>query len=143
MASPYQKGPRKINPVSVLIVAGLVFAVYASVRFLPPYWTSWQVKEKLRDACAAMYQMRNYDASIKTAELQKLQDKVLGDIKQLGVEDPEASVELDDSDPAWAIARADYRVTVTHPMGKPTVMHFTPEAKLDMTPSDLNTAKHK
>ena len=141
MASPYEKGPRKVNLVSILFLLALVFGVYAGVRFLPPYWTSWNVKEKLRDACASMYQMQKYDPATKTTEMQKLHDKLLNDITALGIEDPDATVELDDSEPGWAIARADYHVTVTHPIGKPTVMHFTPEARMDLTPSDLSKRK--
>lgn len=141
MASPYEKGPRKINPVSILFVLLFVFAIYATVRFLPPYWTSWSVKEKLRDACSAMYAMQKYDPATKSTEMQKLQDKLLNDLKTLGVEDPDATVELDDSEPGWATARADYHVTVTHPIGKATVMHFTPEARMDLTPSDLGKKK--
>src|ERR1051326_5980972 len=110
--SQYEKGPRKINPVSILIVGGLGIAIYAAFVFLPPYWTSWDVKEKLRDACSSMYAMRLYDPALKTSELQKLRDKVLNDMKTLGIQDPDADVVLDDSDPQWAKASADYHVTV-------------------------------
>jgi len=142
MASPYKKGPRKLNPVSILFILLFVLGIYAAMRFLPPYWTSWNVKEKLRDACASMYQMQKYDPAIKSAEMQKLQDRLLNDIKAAGVDDPEVTVEIDDtSEPGFAIARADYHVTVTHPIGKPTIMHFTPEARMDLTPSDLQRRK--
>ena len=136
MAEPYKSGPRKLNPVSIALPLGVAFGIYAAVRFLPPYWTQWQIKEKLRDGCAAMYQMLKYDPAIKTAEMQKLQDKLLNDLAQAGIDDPDATIELDDSEPGWVTARADYHVTVTHPVGKPTIMHFTPEARMETTPTD-------
>ena len=139
MASPYEKGPRKINPVSILIVGGLAVAGYAAFVFLPPYWTSWDVKEKLRNACSSIYAMRLYDPALRTSEMQKLQDKVLNEMKGLGIQDPDATVEIDDSDPQWAVVRADYHVTVT--FFKPKIMHFTPEAKMDMTPSSNDKKK--
>jgi hypothetical protein len=132
----YKSGPRKLNPVSILFFAGIAFGLYAAVRFLPPYWTQWQVKEKLREGCAALYQFQRYDTETKSAEMQKLQDKLLGDLKSLGIDDPEATIELDDSEPGYVIARSDYHITVTHPIGKPTVMHFTPEARMDTQPTD-------
>src|SRR5262244_3151092 len=116
MGSPYKSGPRKLNPVSIAIFAGLAFGIYAAVKFLPPYWTQWQIKEKLRDGCAAMYQMQRYEASIKATEMQKLETRLLNDLGQAGIDDPDATIELDDeSEPGFVIARADYHITVTHP----------------------------
>jgi hypothetical protein len=135
MSSPYKSGPRKVNVVSILFYGAIIFGIYAGVRFLPPYWTQWQVKEKLRDACAAMYQMQKYEPAVKATEMQKLQDRIYNDVKGMGIEDPDMLVELDDSVEGWVIARSSYRVTVTHPVGKPTIMHFTPEARMDTAPT--------
>jgi hypothetical protein len=131
MSSVYKSGPSKFNPVSLLLLAGLGFGIYSLVRFGPPYWTQWQYKESLRSACATLYQMRAYEPEQKNEQMQKLTNKLLADLKNLGIDDPEATVELDDSQPGQLIARASYHITVTHPVGRPTVMHFTPEARMD------------
>ena len=34
----YKSGPNKINLVSIIFFGGIAFAIYAAVRFLPPYW---------------------------------------------------------------------------------------------------------
>jgi hypothetical protein len=139
MGSPYEKGPRKLNPVSILIIGGLAFGGYAAFRYLPPYWTSWDVKEKLRNACSAMYQMRLYNDATRNAEMAKLQTKTENDIRALGIDDENLSVEIDGSDPNWAVASADYDVMVT--LFKPKPMHFHVEAKMDMTPATNDKKK--
>jgi hypothetical protein len=136
MASPYESGPRKLNLVSFLFLVGAAFAVYAGVRFSPPYWTQWQLKEAMRDACSKMYSMQKHTADSKDKEMHELEEKLHKAIRDLGIDDPEATVELDDSDPEWNVVRASYTITVNHPIGKPTVMHFAPEVKMDTKPVD-------
>jgi hypothetical protein len=142
MSSPYKSGPRKLNPVSILFFIGIALAIYLAIRFAPPYWTQWQFKEKLRDACAGMYKMAHYEPALKAAELEKLQQKLVSDMRTLGIDDPDATVELDDeSTPGFVIARGDYHMSVSHPVGNPTIMHFTPEARMDTKPADWGKKK--
>lgn len=139
MGSPYEKGPRKINPVSILIIGGLALGGYVAYRYLPPYWTSWDVKEKLRDGCSAIYKMRTYNDAARSSEMAKLQTKTENDIRALGIDDENLSVVFDTDDPNWAVATADYDVIVT--LFKPKPMHFHVEAKMDMTYSTNDKKK--
>ncbi len=136
MSARFGKGPRKLNVVSILIFLGVAFGGYCAVRLGPPYWTQWQLKEVLRDGCTKMYQAKKYNQEARRHEYEKLQDRIHKAMLELGIDDPEATVELDDEDPDWVVVRASYDVVVSHPVGQPTVMHFNPEAKMDARPVD-------
>src|SRR5436309_3090882 len=101
MSSRYDKGPRKLNLVSVGLFLGFGFLVYCAVRFGPPYWTQWQLKETMRDACTKMYQAKKYGPDARQKEYGKIEDVLYRSMKNLGIEDDDAKIELDDEDPDW------------------------------------------
>jgi hypothetical protein len=136
MAGPYKSGPRKINLVSTLFFVGFVLGAYSLVRFGPPYWTQWRIKEVLREACAKLYQARKGNPTFRANARDRVERDIRKAMTEMDIDDPEATVEIEDDDPDWIVARATYTITINHPIGSPTQLHFTPEVRTDTKPID-------
>jgi hypothetical protein len=134
----HNQRPSRLNLVSLLITVGGVAAIYGVVRFGPALYTRWEVKRVLDDACAHMYKLRNLQPNDHQVALNKLHAAVVKEITNLGVTDPEMTVEFDDTtEPPMLYARAAYSVVVSHPWGgEPTVLEMHPAAAMDGTPPD-------
>jgi|CXWL01.1.fsa_nt_gi hypothetical protein len=115
------KQPRSFNFVSIgLILLGLA-AAYSGFKFGPVYYKRYKVDQILRETKAKANDLYRMQSDRKPAEKRRLLDSTTEQIEALGItaEDNELDVyfgEMDDS------INADWVVTVTHPVGSPTVM---------------------
>jgi len=120
------KGPRRINPISILVVLAIVGAVYAAVKFVPVYLTQSKVESILADAKHKAAQLNEYSSDDAR---QKLLDKVAEKILDLdrGIDEEFLEVYLDDD---MSHINADYQIVVEHPFGKTTTLEFEISVKV-------------
>ena len=125
------RDPRRINLVSLLLAFAIGAAGYAIYQFGPHYLTEWKIKEALKEALSELYRASKQTGP-RFEYIQPIERKVHERMRELGIFDPEAVVELNTSDPTLLIGRAAYTVVIEHPiLHKTTLLHFTPEVTLD------------
>jgi hypothetical protein len=117
--------PRRINAVSVTMLLIFLGGGYWCWRFFPVYFDAWSVDHILKEAASQTYQTQHLVEAQRMEQLKSIVDKARLDIiKQVGIHDPELTVDLNvDGDQALLVA--DYSVVVTHPwFNKVTRIHF-------------------
>jgi len=118
------KGPRRINPVSILVVLLIVGAVYAAIKFVPVYMLASDVDTILADA---KHEAAELDVFSTGDRRDKLLEQVRDKIIDLGVDENRLEVYLDDD---LSYIHADYVIVVKHPFGKTTELEFERSAKV-------------
>ena len=103
------KGPRLINPVSILVILAIIGAIYAAVKFLA-------------DAKHDAAQLDEYGGG-----RDKLIEQVREKIIELGIEGDRLDVYLEDD---LSYIHADYVIVVEHPFGKTTELEFERSVKV-------------
>jgi hypothetical protein len=118
------KGPRRINPVSVLVVLAIAAAIYVAVKFIPVYLKNSKVDTILDEARHEASQLDPFaeDRFTGTTKADDLADRVRDEILALG-DIPEEACEVYFSDDLRTL-HADYTVVVRHPFGKTTELDF-------------------
>lgn len=125
--------PRRLNALTVLLIAAALAGGYWLWRFFPAYFDAWSVDHLLKEAATSVYMADRLGEPQRTLELKNIVDKARALIvKQVGITDPELSVDLNISD-AKATVTADYTVVVTHLLVSNTsIIHFHRERGADI-----------
>ena len=110
------KGPRRINPTSVILVLLVVGVIYAGWKLGPVYLLGTKV-ETILDAA-------KYDAAeIEDFGFDPREDELLEDIRQqlldLGLDDEKLDVYISDDQRR---IHADYTVVIDHPFEQTTTL---------------------
>lgn len=117
--------PHRLNPVSFLMLLVLAGAVYAGVKFAPPYWRDREVGEFLSEAANRLYRQRG----VAGAEYQ-MKNEVTAKLRDMGIDDPQLTVSIERTAQLIRVS-ASYTVIVSHPFRKITRLRFSPSAETD------------
>ncbi len=112
------KGPRRINPVSVLTVAVFAAVIYAAVRFVPVYLDANKVDTILDEARHEASTLNEFSSD---SAIERVTETVRDKILDLGVEDELLEVYFSDEMDAL---HADFTIVVQHPFGLSTSLDF-------------------
>ncbi len=129
------KGPSSFNFVNVLLVLLLAAGAYGSWKFLPHYYTAWQVDRQLAGAGTRAYKINQMSEPGRSSAFHDLEDETRKSIAALGVDDPqlEVNIAVDPSGQSADIT-ADYTVVVEHPrVKKQTVLKMHRSKIADLT----------
>jgi hypothetical protein len=130
------KKPRKVNPVSVIVVTVVLAVLYSLVQFGPPYWRKWKVKGILSESANRIYPRRRHQEESLNPFLDEVKGETEEQIFGAGVEDPELEVFIE-VDEVEITVSAQYKERINHPLiGKATVLNFNPQNVLDCTRRD-------
>jgi hypothetical protein len=105
--------PRRLNFVSLLLLAGIAAGGYWLWKFFPVYYTGWQVDHVLSEAGARVYQSARQPEPARSNAREQAEAEARAKVAALGVDDPELAVRID-LDEQFATATADYAVVVQH-----------------------------
>lgn len=130
------KKPRRINWVSILVIAALLGAGYSGWKFVPVYWKRGQVDGVLQDAKlrASDLHLMNSDPGKQYAEANKILNETVNRIVALGINT--IPVEQGGNglvvyyDQGYAAIHAKYTVVVKHLLGKTTTFRFDRKQKI-------------
>jgi len=126
--------PRRVNVVSIALLALLAAVGYGVVQFGPPCWRLFQVKEVLQDAASRYLGRRSVnEASNMRSLVDDIRDEAERKIKNLGLEDQSVRVDLHESGDELTV-EAKYKEIIRHPwVSKVTVLNCNPrfERNLD------------
>ena len=127
-------GPSRINFVSFLVLLAVLAAGYWCWKFMPHYYTAWQVDHVLAEAGNRSYKFVRLGDPARGQGLQEIEDSSRKSIIRLGVTDPEMQMHLDVSTPEIAIAECKYSVVIDHPyVNKQTVLVMDRIQKIDIS----------
>jgi hypothetical protein len=120
------KGPRRINPVSVILVLIAVAIVYSAVKFIPVYLKRGKVDTILD---SARYDAQRFDEYSYSNQEEKVLDKLRDEILDLGgIDDETLDVYFAED---YSRLYVDYTVIVEHPFGKTTEFQFEQSVEID------------
>lgn len=127
------KQPRRLNIVSLAMIALVCAGVYWLYVFFPIYWDAWTVDHQLRNGAAEVYNLSHISEPERTRQLQAMLKKVQDSCVRLAkIADPEFAVSLD-LDGEDVTLRAEYDVNVVHPIGGwKSVVHMKRTAKANV-----------
>ena len=111
--------------MSIFLLLAAGGAVYAGVKFGPPFWRDRQVKGKLEEAGNRFWRERNAPGIDG-----RLRDELIVQIRELGVDDPNLLVSVERGSERLRLS-ASYMVVVSHPGRKITTLRFTPSFETD------------
>jgi hypothetical protein len=121
----HYKQPSSFNPVSLVLLLALGGAVYAGVKFAPPYWRDRQVKTLVDEAANRFYRERSNPGIEAT-----LRTDLTAQIRALGIDDPDLVVSVERAASKLRVA-VSYTVVVSHPGNKITTLRFSPTTETD------------
>lgn len=117
------KQPSKINGVSIVLLLALLAAVYAGIKFGPPYFRKYQVKEIL-DEVASKCRAKNRQVSAE--QLDQFERDAEKKILATGVEDGAVRVRVTVTDRDVSV-QATYREVIRHWLvSRTTTLNFAP-----------------
>ena len=127
------QGPGKFNFVTLVILVALAGAGYWTWKYFPVYFTAWQVDNVLGDGANRSYKIVRMQEPIKSQTKKDLVDEMRKKIVELGVTDPEMTVDLQMEDER-ADVTCDYSVTIEHvyPKDKVSVLQMHRVATADL-----------
>lgn len=108
-------GPRRLNFVTFLLLVSVAAGGYAVWKFFPVYFTAWQVDHLLADGGARAYKISRLQEPARSRNKEDLIADIRGKVVELGVVDPEMTVNLDFVGQERVDVRCDYRAVVVHP----------------------------
>lgn len=120
------KYPRRINPVSVVVVLAIAAAIYAGVKFIPAYLNKGEVATILDQARYEASEINEFSSpNLRDRLLEEIREKVLdlGDIP-----DETLHVYFDDD---YAFLNVDYVFVVKHPFGNTTELEFEQSIEIE------------
>lgn len=127
-------GPSRLNFVNFLVVVALAGGGYWCWKFLPNYYTGWQVDHVLAEAGNRAYKFVRLGEPARGNGLAQIEEEAKKGIVRLGVTDPEMTMHLDVSTPDVAVAECDYTVIVQHPyVNKETVLRMHRSKRIDIS----------
>jgi hypothetical protein len=121
------KRPRKINPVSVTLVAMLGLLVYLTYQYLPPYLQQHEVYRVLEEHGSMLaHRKSRYKENPQARE--ELRRKMEGELRRIGVMDAglETWVEVEEGQ-AWLGAAYSETITWAFDIVSPHVMTYEVE----------------
>ncbi|MBK6849314.1 MAG: hypothetical protein IPG96_17885 [Proteobacteria bacterium] len=122
------------NLVSFLLLLGVAAGIYGAVKFGPPHWRKWQVKEALGDTASRFLGNRSPSPEADLEIGTELRASTIARLRALGVEDPALNITIERQGTGVAVA-ADYKEVVRHPfVNKITVLIFRPTVVLERAP---------
>jgi len=125
-------GPRSFNIVSFVLLLMMAGGGYWVWKFFPVYFTAWEVDHVLADGASASYKVSRQGEPLRSKSKQELIERMRKQVVELGVTDPEMTVDLE-FDGETANVTCDYTVVVNHPVGdKVTVMEMHRAATADI-----------
>ncbi len=124
MPVQYEK-PRRLNFVSLVILAIAVAALYAAVKFGPVYYRRWKAAGAISEVVNKLYASRLATGEREAAVYDELRRELLGRFNDIGID--ESTVEINfQKTPTSAEITANYREVVRHLfIDKTTTMEFT------------------
>lgn len=118
------KQPSKLNAVSVILLLALLSALYVGIKFGPPYYRKYQVKEILDDVAS---KCRAKNRQVSSEVLEQLERGAEKKILAAGVEDGGVRVRVTVTE-ADVTVQATYREVVRHWLiSRTTTMNFAPQ----------------
>jgi hypothetical protein len=125
-------GPSRINIVNFLLLVALLAGAYGVWKFLPHYYTAWQIDRLLETAGTRSYRVVRIPEPARGRGIQEIEDDTRKAIVLLGVDDPAMTMNLSIVENE-AIAECDYTVIVEHPyIHKQTVLKMHRAKKVDV-----------
>jgi hypothetical protein len=129
-------GPRRLNWVTLLLILGVAAGGYWLWKFLPVYYTAWQVDTALSDGTAQAYRIAKLPAGPRSTAKAEIERSVAAKVVALGVTDPKMAVRIDFTEHD-AVAECDYKVEVRHAIVDETkVMEMHRTAATDLKRPD-------
>jgi hypothetical protein len=125
--------PRRINAVTIVMIACALAGGYWLWRFFPAYFDAWSIDHILKEGATACYAADRLDEPARTRTLHEIVDKAKTNIiKRVGIHDPELEVNLNINEHK-ALMSADYSVVITHPgLSNTTTLRFHREKDADI-----------
>jgi hypothetical protein len=119
------KKPRRLNPISFVLILALLGCGYAGWKFGPPYWRKWRVKRLIDEAANWGYKRRGALGS-EPSMMDTLRERTRRQIRSAGVVDPSLRIHIKvDRQRIWV--SAEYNELIQHLfIKKPTKLHFQP-----------------
>lgn len=116
------KQPRRLNPVSFMLMLVALAVIYCGVQFGPPYWRKFRVKGVIKDAASR---------AILHPNLEQLQQQTAERIRAAGVEADAIRVTFKKGG-GRVLATAEYVETINHPfVHKITRLSFRPTVEIE------------
>lgn len=116
------KQPRKLNPVSFVLLLVAASLVYVAFQFGPPYWRKFRVKGVVKDAASR---------AILHPNLEQLKQETAERIRGAGVE-TDAIIVTFKKGGGRVEATAEYVETIKHPFVKKiTRLSFRPTVEIE------------
>src|SRR4051812_20824986 len=106
-------GPKSFNIVSLLLLLGVAGAGYWVWKYFPRYFEAFQVDHIIADGASRSYKIRQMREPMQTRHKEALIEEMRKKIVELGVQDPEMTVEIEFEDETVTVT-CDYSTTVQH-----------------------------
>lgn len=127
-------GPRSFNFFTVFLILAFAAAGYGVWKYFPVYFMAWQVDHVLADGGARSYKFCRQTEPGRAQQKQALADDLRAKVMQLGVVDPELTVNVEWVGNAERVeVTADYRAVILHPGGRFTVLPFHRKSSTDLS----------
>lgn len=124
------KKPRKLNPVSFLLLLLVLAAGYAGFQFGPAYYRKWRAKGILSDSANRAYPKRFKEGWERDDAVEVIRKSTVKQLQDLGINDPELQVKIEFRAKEIS-ATATYKVVVKHPLvNKITTLYFRPHSEV-------------
>jgi hypothetical protein len=121
MTYDYNK-PRRFNVVSALLLLVALAAGYAGYKFVPVYWKARKIDQALDEIKMPATTFHRKPEEFRRTEGDKIIAKAIATLYDMGVEDEDDQPLQVWFEPDYSALNAKYKVIVTHPVGKPTVL---------------------
>lgn len=122
------KQPRRLNWVTLLLLAVGAAGVYGVARFGPALRMRWRASEIVGQAVYRLYRYSYHTGALRGEEERALREEVVGRLHAIGVTDPEMAVSFAQSDKQLTVS-VEYTVEVRHFWSSlPTRLRFHPTA---------------